>query len=117
MKQENTKRREHSVRPWRQGCSPAPTTNGRTSSGCAGRSPLTAYWRGYFQSEARRSEVSVDPQGRVCDGTADPRGTDDEGHRPDAVRRIATVERSGRTAKSSAGDASGFCIDRVQGLF
>src|SRR5882762_10154900 len=57
MKQENTKRREHSVRLWRQGCSPAPTTNGRTSSGCAGRSPLTDYWRGYFQSEARRSEA------------------------------------------------------------
>src|SRR5436309_10307778 len=55
MKQENTKRREHSVWPWRQGSSPAPTTNGRTSSGCAGRSLLTAYWRGYFQSEARRS--------------------------------------------------------------
>src|SRR5258708_1753947 len=117
MKQENTKRREHSVRPWRQGCSPAPTTNGRTSSGCAGRSPLTAYWRGYFQSEAGRSEASVDPQARGSDGTADPLGTDDGRPRRDAAPRIAAVEPSGRTAKSSAGDASGICIDRVQGLF
>jgi len=73
--------RNFSVRPWRQGCTSAPTANGNGPPAVAhGRSPLTDYWRGYFQSEARRS--IRDPQAggmRWNCGSAAAR--DDEGYR------------------------------------
>jgi len=113
---ENTKRREHSGCPLRQGAVPAPHDERRPPAVAPARSPLTnRLLAGYFQANA--SEVPWILNGGYAMNCGSARHVTPKISNLTLYDGSRRAERSGRTAKSMRGRGLQECIDRFKDYF